>query len=613
MKEYFKLITQSTDISIVSLHNCKYCDEEFALYDLEKEILDKHQFKYPDICPTCRFRILYSYINDKHLYHRADTSTGKNIISILNPDFPWKVIDAKVYKNLMIDDEALIYARGLSDDIFWDFKKLFRDFPQSSRMTYPSLENSLYASHVWWAKNLYLSFCVFEKCEDIYYSYRILGNCKTIFNSLDVSESSEIYTSRMVENSHGIYFSSNVSESNTLLFCYNMQGCSDCILSCNKINTKYSIWNKVYKEEEYKKKEKEIQETIKTPKWYKIIEKQYRDFLKKNLVEPSLNIQNSEAIAWDNIYYSSNNINSFKGIGNHNTVNTVLTGNNRKDTMIQLINSIEWWQHCENVIGSCSFGQGVYNLFFCNTVTQSKDCYYCFDIEDCEECMFSIWLRHKKYCILNKQYKKDQYFELKEKMILYLKKRWEWGRFLWFDFSPFPYNDTSSYEFWKVKEVIYADGRKETIDKNARWIVTVESDDFISNATLNLWGREKINIKWRTKNKEVNVPNGMEKVKDLENIDIISEDILEMAIICEKTKRPYRIIGIELEFLKKKGLPIPHIHHEIRMEKLLWERPLWELYVRKCDACEKDMLSVLKRKVEYKIYCPECYNTYMYK
>lgn len=108
-------------------------------------------------------------------------------------------------------------------------------------MTYPWLENSDYSSHVWWSKNLYLSFCVFENCEDIYYSFRVLWNCKTIFNSLDISDSSEIYESRMIENSYNISFSSNISESSSLVFCANMQNCNDCFLSCNQINAKYKI------------------------------------------------------------------------------------------------------------------------------------------------------------------------------------------------------------------------------------------------------------------------------------------------------------------------------------------------------------------------------------
>jgi len=161
----------------------------------------------------------------------------------------------------------------------------------------------------------------------------------------------------MIENSHDISFSSNVSESSNLLFCYNMQNSNDSMLSCNRVNAKYNIWNIEHSKEEYIKKSSEIRQKIKTPEGFKKLEDEYKNFLKENLVEPSLNIQNSEAIAGDNIYYSKNNINCFKAIGNENTINTILTGNEKTDTMKYVMSSIEAGQHCENIVGCCSFGQ----------------------------------------------------------------------------------------------------------------------------------------------------------------------------------------------------------------------------------------------------------------
>ena len=131
-------------------------------------------------------------------------------------------------------------------------------------MVYPSLENSEYASHSGWAKNLYLSFCVFQDCEDIFYSYRILGQCDTIFNTVDASESSQVYSSRMIESSGNISFSSNVSHSNTLMFCYNMQSSNNCLFCCNQVNAKYKIWNKQYQKDEYEKIFAKVSQQIKT-------------------------------------------------------------------------------------------------------------------------------------------------------------------------------------------------------------------------------------------------------------------------------------------------------------------------------------------------------------
>ena len=184
---------------------------------------------------------------------------------------------------------------------------------------------------------------------------------------------------------------------------------------------------------------------------------------------------------------------------------------------------------------------------------------------------------------------------------------------MWFDMSTFPYNDSSSYDFWKVNKVIHSDGSEEIVDKNAKGIVTLNSDDFITTWILDLWGKEKIDITWRTKEKEVNIPENMTIAWELWSIDDVSEDILDTALICAETQRPYRVIWAELQFLKKKWLPLPHLHHELRIDTLLSERPIWELHMGKCDKCNIEMLSIFKWTIEYKVYCPECYKNYMFK
>jgi hypothetical protein len=65
----------------------------------------------------------------------------------------------------------------------------------------------------------------------------------------------------------------------------------------------------------------------------------------------------------------------------------------------------------------------------------------------------------------------------------------------------------------------------------------------------------------------------------------IPDDILNRAIECEITKKPFKVTRQELEFYRKHNLPIPRRHpdqrHIMRM-KLRNERKLYE---RKCDKC----------------------------
>lgn len=51
-------------------------------------------------------------------------------------------------------------------------------------------------------------------------------------------------------------------------------------------------------------------------------------------------------------------------------------------------------------------------------------------------------IRHGKYCILNKEYSKKEYFKLKDKLIEHMKKTEEWGEYFPSKMSHFGYNET---------------------------------------------------------------------------------------------------------------------------------------------------------------------------
>lgn len=117
----------------------------------------------------------------------------------------------------------------------------------------------------------------------------------------------------------------------------------------------YKIFNTQYTKEEYETAYEDILNRFQDSEHFNLLQKRYEDFLSHHLIEPALNIQNSEDVVGDNLYFSSKNINSFRGFGNYETVNTILTGNHNEDKQVCLINSIESGQMCENTIGSCSF------------------------------------------------------------------------------------------------------------------------------------------------------------------------------------------------------------------------------------------------------------------
>jgi hypothetical protein len=70
-----------------------------------------------------------------------------------------------------------------------------------------------------------------------------------------------------------------------------------------------------------------------------------------------------------------------------------------------------------------------------------------------------------------------------------------------------------------------------------------------------------------------------------DNISDIPDDILNRAIECEITKKPFKIIKQELEFYRKHNLLIPRRHPDQRhLDRVSLRNPR-KLFDRKCDKC----------------------------
>ena len=91
------------------------------------------------------------------------------------------------------------------------------------------------------------------------------------------------------------------------------------------------------------------------------------------------------------------------------------------------------------------------------------------------------------------------------------------------------------------------------------------------------------------------------------DIGEIPDDILNWAIECEVTKKPFKIISQELEFYRKHNLPIPRRHPDQRhLDRMALRNPR-KLFERNCDKCHKDMITTYAPERPEIVYCEECY------
>ena len=220
-------------------------------------------------------------------------------------------------------------------------------------------------------------------------------------------------------------------------------------------------------------------------------------------------------------------------------------------------------------IGACAE-----NILFCASCrNQISECVYCFESTSSQHLFGCVGLKRDKYCILNKQYSKEEYFILKEKIIAHMKQTGEWGEFFPITMSPFAYNETVAQEYFPLS--------KGQILKRGY-----------------IWREPSETIKASKTIPAERLPN---------NITDVPDDILNWAIICAESKKPFQIQKPELEFYRKMNLPIPRICPDQRHKRRMQLRNPRKLHQRNCDKCSAEIQTTFAPERPEQVYCEACY------
>ena len=93
---------------------------------------------------------------------------------------------------------------------------------------------------------------------------------------------------------------------------------------------------------------------------------------------------------------------------------------------------------------------------------------------------------------------------------------------------------------------------------------------------------------------------------------VTDDSVVNKVIICKDSGRPFAIQKMELTFYRKLGFPLSKQHPDVRHEARMKQRPGRILYLRSCDKCEKEMVSIYPAEDTRMVYCEECYRQEVY-
>ncbi len=544
---------------------CTECKFEFSVEIEDIAFLKMLRVPPPSLCPTCRSQRRLSFANYSSIYKRKCNVPGHEdiMISPVAPVMPWVTYDHETYYS----DAWSPYSYGLNtsteQSFFGQFLNLLKVVPQPGVRKGPDSINSDYGFYVQSVKDCYYVFGG-KHLENVMFSSAIYDS-RNIIDSFLVRDVDTGYDNVSLNESFkcvNCYFSSNCIDSK---FMYDCRNCSDCFGCVNLRNKKYCYFNEQYSKEEYFKKVNEID--LGSRKVYLDFKEKFFEFIKRNPVR-AVRIQNSENVSGNDIKNSKNchNVFGVKGGQNLRYANFIIV--DLKDSMD---------------VSHSGFGVNYYET---QNVTSSSDVKFSFSCKEivngeylitctnCINCFGCIGLKNASYCIFNKQYSEEEYFEKLDEIKTKMLTNGEYGEFFPMSFSPVAYNSSFA-------NIVYPMNEEDALSRSIFW----QSENNINTGNL----------------KAI-------RASDLpDNISDANKDLCDFAVIGKISEKPFRLTEREIDFYVRNKIALPI---DTPQKRMLERFKLFnDFKVRKeyCDLCKKETLSNYRKSDGYILYCDSCY------
>lgn len=560
-----KLIPHNRTCKWKGMH--PYCEGDFNIEEEDIKFLKMLIVPPPNFCPTCRRIKRLVNMNFSRLFKRECDVPGHSemMISILPEECPFPVYDYQYF----IDDKFDAFSFGIEykegSDPMKMLLSLRRKFPMPSFLNRdPSSINSEYSNGGKNLKNGYYVMACY-RTENAWYS-NFLNDDRNVMDSQVLIDSEFVYWgifSDHLYQSKFIYFSSNCTDSTFLFDCRN---CMDCFGCVNLRNAKYCVYNKQYSKEDYESFLNSIYPL--SQKTIFICEEKFWELVKKLPVNGPRNITSTNVFGVN--IKNSRNLYDVVDANNSEHVRHADAAISHKDSMDFLFSG----GNSSMLYMDTNIGSHSSRVKFSISSKFCTDCEFVFNSKNLNNCFMCFGLQDKSYCVLNKQYSQDEYFKIVDNIKLEMFQRGQYGDGLGLEFSAQAYNFSLGHISFPLTD--------EEIIKLGGYIA--------KEPETNVGNMEVVEYK--------NLPK---------TIDEVSDDILNKAILCEESHRPFRIIASELEFYRRMNLPIPNIHPLLRMEKRLRFTKNSKKYKAVCEKCKRDIETIFDPSENYILYCETCY------
>lgn len=539
-------------------------DDDLAFYDSVSPSFGGKKFSIPSpvFCPPCRLQQRMSMRNERKLFNDVCDLCGKDMISTYSPDKPFKVYCQPCWWSDGWDAKAYGRDFDFSRTYTEQMRELLLAVPRNSLFVQNG-ENSTYNNYAINVKNYYLCFGATNN-EDCYYC-KFIPRSKNIADCLGTYASELCYETMYVDGCYHCLYSSFLRNCTDCYFSSELLGCRNCIACFGLRQKEYHVFNEYVGKERFEK----IKAQMFPLTHAKVAEaKRKLDELSKTLPHPSAHIYNAENCTGEWIIESKNCHECFdiKGSEDCKYIAFSPSSESSYDCTFTAPYGVHFCYQATSAMGN--------NLLFAFRCWQTNDSLYCIECEHSNNLFACADMNRAQFCILNKQYSKEEYETLVPKIMKHMVETGEWGKFFDPQLSAFGINETVAQEYFPMT-------KEEASKKGFYW------SDY-----------------------EAPSPQAAKIVKASQipdSIFDIPDSILDWAIECEVTGKPFRIIKPELQFLRDNGLPLPRRHPDQRhFDRLATQNPKL-LHDRPCDKCAKPIRTTFAPDRPERVFCEECY------
>jgi hypothetical protein len=555
---------------------CVNCKNDFAIDERDVLYYQKINVPYPTWCPECRIARRIVTANGWSLFWRNCDKCEKRTLSMYPPEQEIVVYCQPCWWSDQWDGTEYGMDYDPSRNFLEQFKELSNKTPYMALETeYLTNKNCEYSNSLAYSKNCILATWA-DYCENVSYS-SILNGLKDSSDCLRMSESELCYESIGQNKSYRVFYSEECDSCTEVWFSRNCYSCTNCVGCANLRGESNCIFNQKYSKEEYIEKLKQLRFDIRSG--LEKFKEQARAF-------------------WLTLPYRAYTGNSFNVnttgeyiFESKNSLEMYIAGGAEDCRRCQFITVAPardcvdysgWGNNAESIYESATVGNGANNVKFS-----------CLCFPDCMNVEYSQWciggkynfgclnIKRKKYAILNKVYEKEEY----EKLVAHIKedmtknpyidslgRTFSYGEFFPPEMCKFAYNNSNASKFFpKTREQALSEGYSWYEEKTQDAVATVDGKD---------------------------LPETLVEVK---------ETITDEVIACTTCSRKYKIVPLQLEILKKVGMPLPSRCPKCREAERFSKLNTPRFYERTCAKCSSSVTTAFAPGRPEVICCEKCY------